>query len=108
MLILPVTIDIIYQVHWEEERGEIEGNIHVSNTFTHPLSHGILRNTLVFSSAYIEEESSVRLSDFAKMVEFASGKAREPCVTPKSMVLQFTLPAFQSYKKKFCLPGAGN
>lgn len=79
---------------------------------THSYTHYLMESSetlySVFSSAFIEEESSVRLSDFAKMVEFASGKAREPCVTPKSMVLQFTLPVSQSYKKKFCLPGAGN
>lgn len=78
---------------------------------THSHSHSLMESSkilyLAFSSAFIEEESSVRLSDFAKIVEFASGKAREPCVTVKSMVLQFTLPVFQSYKKKFCLPGAG-
>lgn len=52
---------------------------------------------LVISSACIEEKISVRLSDFAKIVEFASGKAREPRVNPKSTVLQSILPAYKWY-----------
>lgn len=52
---------------------------------------------LVISSAFIEEKISVRLSDFAKIVEFPSGKAREPRVNPKSTVLQSILPAYKWY-----------
>ena len=50
---------------------------------------------LVISSALIEEKISVTLSDFAKIVEFVSGKAREPRVNPKSTVLQSILPAYK-------------
>lgn len=48
-----------------------------AHSYTHYLMESSETLYSVFSSAFIEEESSVRLSDFAKMVEFASGKARE-------------------------------
>ena len=53
---------------------------------THSYTHYLMESSetlySVFSSAFIEEESSVRLSDFAKMVEFASGKAEAPVLWP--------------------------
>lgn len=70
--------------------------IHPSTLHTYYLMEFSEISYLVISSPFTKKQTEAQSGcDFAKLLEFVSGKAREPQVNPKFVVLQSTLPTLQ-------------